>query len=426
MTARNARSTSRHKPRLVLIGNGMAGIRTLEELLAIAPDRYDISVIGEENHGNYNRIMLSPVLAGEKNVEQIILNNDDWYARNGLHFHKGEKALHIDRVHREIHTASGLTIPYDKLILATGSLPVRLPVPGNDLNNILTFREIRDVNRMLHLSRQLRHVAVIGGGLLGLEAASGLRQQGMQVTVVHSSDTLLNKQLDETAGRLLEKNLRDKGIDFCMNARTSGFSGDVHGNVQQLHFADGRSLLADMVVMATGITPNVELARAAGLQCNNGILVSDTLQTFDPAIYAVGECVQHRGQLFGLLAPLYDQARVCANHLAELGIARYVQKAQATKLKITGINVFSAGNFLGDHAAETITFHDRALGHYKKLVLKDNRLEGVILYGDTQDGAWFFDLIQQRADISAWRDLLIFGKDFCLDPQQNSPYSAAA
>ncbi|NPU94406.1 MAG: NAD(P)/FAD-dependent oxidoreductase [Gammaproteobacteria bacterium] len=414
------------KPRLVLIGNGMAGIRTLEELLAIAPDCYDISVIGEENHGNYNRIMLSPVLAGEKNVDQIILNGDDWYAQNNVQLFKGEKAVQIDRIHRRIHTASGLIIPYDKLILATGSRPARIAVPGNDLNNILTFREIRDVNRMLQLSRQLRHVAVIGGGLLGLEAANGLRQQGMQVTVVHSSNYLLNKQLDETAGRLLEKTLRDKGIDFCMNARTSRISGDEQGSARAVHFSDGRQLEADMMVLATGIVPNMELARDSGLQCGNGILVTDTLQTFDPSIYAVGECVEHRGQLFGLVAPLYDQARVCANHLAEMGIARYVQKAQATKLKITGINVFSAGNFLGDGESETITLHDRALGHYKKLVLKDGRLDGVILYGDTQDGAWLFDLIQQRRDVTAWRDQLIFGKDFCQDETHHPTLSAAA
>lgn len=426
MTTRNTRDKQRHKPRLVLIGNGMAGIRTLEELLVIAPDRYDISVIGEENLGNYNRIMLSPVLAGETSVDQIILNGDDWYARNGVTFHKGEKAVHINRVRREIHTASGLIVPYDRLILATGSIPVRLPVPGSDLGNILTFRDVRDVDRMLDLSRNLRRVAVIGGGLLGLEAASGLQQQGMQVTVVHSSDTLLNKQLDSFAGRLLESSLRAKGIEFLMNARTCAFSGDEHGNVKQLHCMDGRHLPVDMVVMATGITPNVELARAAGLQCNHGILVNDTLQTFDPAIYAVGECVQHRGSLFGLLAPLYEQARVCANQLAEMGIARYMQTAQATKLKITGMNVFSAGNFLGDPDSEVITFHDRALGHYKKLVLKDQRVEGVILYGDTQDGAWFFDLIQNRTDISAWRDQLIFGKDFCLESEQDTPYSDAA
>lgn len=414
------------KPRLVLIGNGMAGIRTLEELLNIAPGKYSISVVGEENHFNYNRIMLSPVLAGEKQVDQIILNNEEWYQRNDIFLFKGEKAIRIDRARRLVHMASGLSLPYDKLVLATGSKPAVLPVPGNQLNHILTFREIRDVNRMLQLSKSLRHVAVVGGGLLGLEAANGLRQQGMEVTVVHASDFLLNKQLDETAARLLQQTLEAKGIRFCLNARTSAFHGDGQGNVKCIAFNDGRTLDVDMVVTATGITPNVELANNSGLQCNNGILVNDTLQTFDPSIYAVGECVQHRGRLFGLVAPLYDQARVCANHLAEMGIARYVQKPEATQLKITGINAFSAGDFLGQEDSECITFHDHDQDHYRKLVIQNGRLTGAILYGDTQDGAWFFDLIQQQADIRAWRDRLIFGKDFCLDTPSTPSFPVAA
>lgn len=413
------------KPRLVLIGNGMAGIRTLEELLNIAPGKYSISVVGEENHFNYNRIMLSPVLAGEKNVDQIILHNEDWYTCNDIFLFKGEKAIRIDRARRLVHMASGLSLPYDKLILATGSKPATLSVPGNQLNHLLTFREIRDVNRMLELSKSLRHVAVVGGGLLGLEAANGLRQQGMEVTVVHASDFLLNKQLDETAARLLQKTLENKGIRFCLNARTSAFHGDEKGNVCSIEFTDGRVLDADMVVTATGITPNVELANNSGLQCSNGILVNDTLQTFDPSIYAVGECVQHRGRLFGLVAPLYDQARVCANHLAEMGIARYVQKPEATQLKITGINAFSAGDFLGQEGTQCITLEDRELGHYRKLVIRDNHLIGAVLYGDTQDGAWFFDLIQQQTDIKSWRDRLIFGKDFCLD-SSSPPFPVAA
>lgn len=414
------------KPRLVLIGNGMAGIRTLEELLSIAPGKYSISVVGEENHCHYNRIMLSPVLAGEKQVDQIILNDEAWYQRNDIFLFKGEKAIRIDRARRRVHMASGLSLPYDKLILATGAKPAILPVPGNQLNNILTFREIRDVNRMLQLSKTLRHVAVIGGGLLGLEAANGLRQQGMDVTVVHASDFLLNKQLDETAARLLQKTLAAKGIHFCLNARTRAFHGDGQGNVAMIEFNDGRTLHVDMVVTATGITPNVELALNSGLQCSNGILVNDTLQTFDPSIYAVGECVQHRGRLFGLVAPLYDQARVCANHLAELGIARYVQKPEATQLKITGIHAFSAGDFLGQDDAECITFHDQDQGHYRKLVIQNGCLTGAILYGDTQDGAWYFDLIQQQVDIRPWRDRLIFGKDFCLDTPSTPSFPVAA
>lgn len=421
-----AMRTTAAKPRLLLIGNGMAGIRTLEELLNIAPDRYHIAVVGEENHVNYNRIMLSPVLAGEKQLDQIILNGEDWYRQHNIILFRGEKAIRIDRARRQVHMASGLILPYDKLVLATGSRPAVLPIPGNTLHNILTFREIRDVNRMLDLSRQVTKAAVIGGGLLGLEAANGLRQQGMEVTVIHGCDYLLNKQLDAHAGKLLARTLEAKGIQFIMNARTSRFVGDDQQNVRAIEFADGTTLEVDMVVTATGIVPNVELAQASGLQTGNGILVNDTLQTFDPAIYAVGECVEHRGRLFGLVAPLYDQARVCANHLAEMGIARYVQKPEATKLKITGINAFSAGDFHGDEHCEVITFEDQGLGHYRKLVLRGNQLIGAILYGDTQDGAWFFDLIQQQTDISQLRDTLIFGRDFCVDSTDTPQLPVAA
>lgn len=414
------------KPKLVLVGNGMAGIRTVEELLALAPDKYDISVIGEEPIGNYNRIMLSPVLAGEKSIESIILNDDDWYRHHNVTFYKGERAEQIDRARKQVITHSGKHIAYDKLLLATGSRPARIPVPGNDLENILTFRDIQDVNAMLALSKQKQHVAVIGGGLLGLEAANGLKAQGMRVTVVHSSDYLLNKQLDETAGRLLQDSLQDKGIEFLMNARTSALHGNSAGEVCSLEFKDGRELQADMVIMATGIKPNIDLAKNSGLQCENGILVNDVMQTYDPCIYAIGECVQHRGQLFGLVAPTYEQGKVCANHLAELGIARYIQSAQATKLKITGINAFSAGVFLENDDCELITYYDRELHQYKKLVIKDNHLIGAVLYGDTQDGAWFFDLIQQRNNIEPIRDQLIFGKDFCDQPTTNDDVPAAA
>ncbi|MEE2729591.1 MAG: FAD-dependent oxidoreductase [Pseudomonadota bacterium] len=424
---RHAVKTESSKPKLVFVGNGMAGTRTLEELLALTPDKYAISVIGEEHFGNYNRIMLSPVLAGEKTIENIMLNDDEWYRRNNVVFYKGEQAVAIDRVKRQVTTRNGKCIPYDRLVLATGSTPFRIPVPGNNLTNVLTFRDIDDVNNMLQLSRHKQHAAVIGGGLLGLEAANGLRKQGMDVTVVHAYDAILNRQLDKTASRLLQDTLEQKGIRFLMNAATDSIQGNTNNEVCGLKFKDGRQLVVDMVVMATGVQPNVALAKSSGLQCDRGILVNDVMQSFDPAIYAVGECVQHRGQLFGLVAPGYDQARVCANHLAEMGIARYTQKALATQLKITGIQAFSAGQF--DHVpdSEEITFFDGQLGHYKKLVIKDNRLVGAVLYGDTQDGGWFFDLIQQQTDISPIRDQLIFGKDFCQWPEQaTAPLPAAA
>lgn len=419
-------TTQSTKPKLVFIGNGMAGTRTLEELLALAPDKYDISVIGEEHFGNYNRIMLSPVLAGEKTIDNIMLNDDDWYRLNQITFHKGERAIAINRRQRRVTTASGKQIAYDRLVLATGSLPFRIPVPGHDLQNVLTFRDINDVNAMLALSAHKRHAAVIGGGLLGLEAANGLRKQGMDVTVVHAADFLLNRQLDATAANLLQDTLEANGINFIMNAFTDRLIGNAEGEVTQLQFKDGSQLDVDMVVMATGVIPNIDLAKSCGLQCERGILVNDVLQTYDPAIYSVGECIQHRGQLFGLVAPTYEQARVCANHLAEMGIARYIQKAQATQLKITGIQAFSAGEFEETGQQDIITFFDEQLGLYKKLVLDGNQLVGAVLYGDTQDGGWFFELIQQKTDISPIRDQLIFGKDFCQWPAQATPLPEAA
>ena len=414
--------TEGSKPKLVFVGNGMAGTRTLEELLALTSDKYDISVIGEEHFGNYNRIMLSPVLAGEKTIDNIMLNDDQWYKQNHVTFYKGEQAVAINRKKRLVTTAGGQQIPYDRLVLATGSTPFRIPVPGNDLNNVLTFRDINDVNSMLELSRHKQHAAVIGGGLLGLEAANGLRKQGMAVTVVHAYDAILNRQLDKTASHLLQTNLEEKGIQFCMNAATQSIQGNADNEATRLNFKDGRHLDVDMVVMATGVQPNIHLAKSCGLQCDRGILVNDVMQTFDPAIYAVGECVQHRGQLFGLVAPSYDHAKVCANHLAEMGIARYRQKALATQLKITGIHAFSAGQFDNVANSEEIAYFDAQSQHYKKLVVVDNRLVGAVLYGDTQDGGWFFELIQEQKDISPIRDQLIFGKDFCQWPEQASDH----
>lgn len=412
------------RPRLVVIGNGMAGIRTVEELLKLAPERYEISVIGEERHGNYNRILLSPVLSGEKTIGDIMLNDDDWYARNNICFYKGEKAVRIDRRQRMVHTENGLSISYDKLLIATGSVPFIIPLPGNELKNVMSFRDISDVNGMLSLAKTKRRAAVIGGGLLGLEAAYGLLKQGLDVTVIHNSKTLLNRQLDETAGKLLQKTLEDKGIRFLVNAQTDAIEGNAEGEVRAIRFKNLPTLDTDMVVMAVGVRPNIALAKSCGLQTSHGILVNDTLQTFDPAIYAVGECVQHRGELFGLVAPLFEQAKVCANHLAELGIAIYVRKPTATQLKITGINVYSAGDFMGQEGCEYLHYHDAALGHYKRLVVRDGKLIGAVLYGDTQDGPWYFELINQQLPVAAMRDTLIFGKHYCIS--DSLPFAKAA
>lgn len=396
------------KQKLVLIGNGMAGVRTIEELLKIAPGMYDITVIGAEPYGNYNRILLSPVLSGEKTVDEIMLNDEQWYQDNGVRLIKGKTVTAIARARRTVTTEDGCCESYDRLLLATGSSPFVLPVPGNQLDGVVTFRDIYDVDRMIDTARRTRNAVVIGGGLLGLEAASGLLQQGMNVTVVHLMDTLMERQLDAPAARMLQRSLEERGIRFETAAQTEAIVGT--DRVEAIRLRDGRESPADLVVMAAGIRPNIELAKAAGLHCERGVVVNDTLQTFDPRIYAVGECVQHRGATYGLVAPLFDMAKVCADHLAQVGIARYEGSVTSTKLKVTGIDLFSAGDFLGDDSTEDLIFQDAARGIYRKLVLKDNRVHGAVMYGDTLDGPWYFQLMRDSTDVSDIREHLLFGQ----------------
>ncbi|MEO5574531.1 MAG: nitrite reductase large subunit NirB [Gammaproteobacteria bacterium] len=396
------------KEKLVLIGNGMAGMRTLEELIALAPELYELTVFGAEAYGNYNRILLSPVLAGEKSIDEIMLNDEQWYADNHVTLHKGKKVVKIERSKRLVIAEDGTTENYDRLLLATGSDPFIIPVPGNDLPGVVTFRDIRDVDSMLEAAKQFRHAIVIGGGLLGLEAANGLMMQGMKVTVVHLNDTLMERQLDSIAGKMLKKSLVERGLEFLMSAVTEEIIGKKR--VQGVRFKDGREITADLVVMAVGIRPNIALAKQSGIYCERGIVVSDTMQTYDPRIYAVGECVQHRGNSYGLVAPLFEMGKVCANHLAQIGYGRYQGSVTSTKLKVTGIDVFSAGNFTGDDTTEDIILQDAARGVYKKIVLKDNRIQGAVMYGDTGDGAWYFQLMRESANVTDIREHLMFGQ----------------
>jgi nitrite reductase (NADH) large subunit len=398
------------KQKLVLVGNGMAGMRTLEELLKAAPDLYEITVFGDEPHPNYNRIMLSPVLAGEQTVEQIVLNSRDWYAEHGITLHTGKRIVKIDRRSRYVEADDGSCAEYDRLLLATGSKSFILPIPGADLEGVIGFRNIADVDQMIRASSQYRHAVVIGGGLLGLEAANGLKQRGMEVSVVHIAPWLLERQMDEPASRLLQKNLEMKGLKFLLQKQTAELVRGESGRVCAIKFKDGETVPADLVVMAVGIRPNTALAESAGLNCNRGIVVNDTLQTFDPRIYAVGECVNHRGTAYGLVAPLFEQAKVCANHLAKHGVGIYRGSMTSTKLKVTGIDLFSAGDFMGGEGTEEIVFQDPGRGAYKKLVLKDNKLAGACLYGDTLDGAWYFELMRDGTDVSDYRDKLLFGR----------------
>ncbi|WP_457787052.1 nitrite reductase large subunit NirB [Pseudomonas sp. PL-6] len=398
------------KLKLVMIGNGMAGVRTLEELLKLAPDLYDITVFGAEPHPNYNRILLSPVLAGEQTFEEIVLNDLGWYAENDIKLLLGRKVVKIDRKKRLVIADDGSEAEYDRLLIATGSNPFILPIPGKDLQGVIGYRDIADTQMMMDTAKTHKHAVVIGGGLLGLEAANGLKLRGMDVTVVHLGDWLLERQLDRTAGELLQKSLEDRGLKFLLPKHTAELLDNGEGRVCAVKFKDGEVIPADLVVMAAGIRPNSELAESAGIACNRGILVNDTMQTYDPRIYAIGECASHRGIAYGLVAPLFEQAKVCANHLAQLGFARYQGSVTSTKLKVTGIDLFSAGEFMGGEGTETITLSDPIGGVYKKLVIKDDVLVGACLYGDTADGGWYFRQIRENHNVSEIRDHLMFGE----------------
>jgi len=409
------------KPKLVMIGNGMAGVRTLEELLKVAPDLYDITVFGAEPHPNYNRILLSPVLAGEQTLEEIVLNPFDWYTENHITLHAGKKVVAVDRVKRIVHAEDGTQESYDRLLMCTGSNPFMLPVPGKDLEGVMAYRDIADTEAMIAAAAKYKNAVVIGGGLLGLEAANGLMRRGMTVTVVHVMPTLMERQLDAVAGKMLQKSLEDRGMRFLIGAQTQELvaaeagreDGEApsKGRVRAIRFKDGSELAAELVVMAVGIRPNTELAQAMRLHCDKGIVVNDTMQTItDARIYSVGECAAHRGIAYGLVAPLFEQGKVAANHLAQFGIGRYVGSLTSTKLKVTGIDLFSAGDFHGGEGTEELVLSDPHEGVYKKLVIKDDKLVGACLYGDTVDGSWYFKLLRDGRSVSDIRDKLMFGE----------------
>lgn len=397
--------------RLVVVGNGMAGMLTVEELLKRNPSRYQIIVFGAEPHPNYDRIMLSSVLAGEKDVDAIVINTREWYAANAITLHTDDAVIAIDPAAKTVTSARGVVVGYDKLLLATGSNPLAPPLPGLNLPGVCAFRDIKDVDTMIDASEKYQRAVVIGGGLLGLEAAWGLKRRGMAVAVVHLMPTLMERQLDVTAGTLLQRDLDQRGIAFFTNGQTEEIYGSER--VEGVRLTDGRDIPADLVVLAIGIRPNIALAKQAGLEVNRAIIVLDSLQTSDPTIYAVGECAEHRGQCFGLVAPLWDMAKVCAAHLAGESAEAFSPPALSTRLKITGIDVFSAGALtIADDNDDEITFSDAANGVYKKLVLRDNKVVGSVLYGDVADGAWYFDLMRKATDVSDIRPLMIFGQAY--------------
>ena len=408
---------------LVVIGNGMAGCRAVEELLARDTDRYRITIFGAEPRVNYNRIMLSPVLAGEKTFDEIVINGQGWYDEHGIALIAGDPVAGVDRTAKTVTTRSGLTTGYDRLLIATGSDPFIIPVPGKDLPGVIGFRDMNDVETMLAAADRGGAAVVIGGGLLGLEAAHGLSLRGMKVTVVHLMPTLMERQLDEAAGWLLKQALEGRGQTILTGADTAEIVGT--SQVEGVRLKDGTLIPADLVVMAVGIRPSVALARDAGLAIGRGIHVDDHMVTSDPAVLAVGECVEHQGQVYGLVAPLWEMCRALADGLVEAPTG-YKGSVTSTKLKVSGIDVFSAGDFSGGGDAEDIVLRDASRGIYKRVVVRDDRIVGAVLYGDTADGGWYFDLLKRGEDISELRDVLIFGQSFASGGGVADPKAAVA
>jgi len=406
------------RQKLVVIGNGMAPGRALDRLFEVAPDAYEVTIFNAEPRVNYDRIMLSPVLSGEKSFDEIIIHGDGWYIEHGVTLYKGCKVTGIDRNARTVVAAGGITETYDKLIIATGSLPIIIPVPGNNTPGVLTYRDLDDVEAMLLAAKSRGNAVVIGGGLLGLEAAAGLKEQGMDVTVVHLMSTLMERQLDPAAGHLLKRAVEARGIRVITKANTKAILGDK--KIEAVVLDDGTSIPAELVVMAVGIRANAGLAKDAGLTVNRGIVVDDQMRTSDPDIFALGECAEAYGQCYGLVAPLYEMANVVAAQLAGTADARFTPAVTATKLKVTGIKLFSAGDFAEGKDREEIVLRDGSRGLYRRVVLKDNQIIGVVMYGDTTDGAWFLDLLKRGVDIGEMRETLIFGQSYAggipLDP----------
>lgn len=412
------------RKKLVVIGNGMAGCRAVEEILAIDRDRFDIVIIGAEPQVNYNRIMLSPLLAGEKTFDEIVINDRAWYEDNGIELISGVAATSVDAAKRKIALADGRVVDFDELVLATGSTPFVPPVPGVDLPGVVTFRDIDDVNHMLKACEKGGRAVVIGGGLLGLEAAYGLSKNGMDVTVLHIMPILMERQLDQSASHLLVKALAARGIAVVLEAKTTAFVGS--GRVEGVQLEDGGFAPADLIVVSAGIRPNTALAQAAGLKLNRGIVVDASMRSSDPHIFAVGECVEHGGALFGLVAPIWDQCRALASALAGDGAVTFASADTGTKLKVSGCEVYSAGLFAGHDRSEDIVYRDAARGIYKRLVLDNEQLVGAVLFGDAEDGPWYLSLIKSGESIVDMRETLIFGRAITEAMAGQNPKDAVA
>ena len=396
------------KEKLIVIGNGMSGLRTIEDLFDITKDKYDITIFGEEPHLNYNRIMLSYLLSGEKTFEDTIINHQTWYDEHNITLHKGDAAVSIDKEAKTVTSRNGIILEYDKLLIATGSRAFVPPTKGSDLENVIGFRTKLDSDTILELISKDKTAVVVGGGLLGLEAAYGIAMHGIKTILVHRSGSIMSQQLDSTGGKLLQKNLESYGIEFKLNTTIEEIHGDKE--VEKVSFTDGSEVSSNIVVFATGIKPEITLAKEAGIDTKKGILVNDHLQTSDENIFAIGECCEHSGNTYGLVAPLYEQAKYCAKKLAGKDSDGYSGSTLSTRLKISGVDLFSAGDYMGDETTEELILLDEKVGIYKKLVIYDNKIIGTVLYGDTADASWYLKLLKEQTDISDLRTKILFGK----------------
>ncbi|MBT2655788.1 NAD(P)/FAD-dependent oxidoreductase [Bacillus sp. ISL-18] len=388
------------KQKLILVGNGMAGVRAIEEVLKLNREDFEITIFGSEPYPNYNRIQLSTVLQGGTSVKDITLNDNQWYEDNGITLFIGETVVSIDKERQVVMTDKGRVEPYDKLIIATGSNPFMLPLPGADKEGVTAFRNIKDCEKMIEYSKQYKKAAVIGGGLLGLEAARGLLNLGMEVDVIHIFDYLMERQLDRSAGKLLQKELEKQGMNFLLEKHTAEILGKKQ--VTGVKFKDGSKIKADLVVMAVGIKPNIELAQKAGISVNRGIIVNDYLETDTPDIYAVGECAEHRGTAYGLVAPLYQQAQVLAKRICGIEEEGYQGSVLSTQLKVSGVEVFSSGKINEDEDTKVYKMYDDWSGVYKKVLIEDGKIAGAVLFGDTKDGNQLLGLIKKGASIEEY------------------------
>ncbi|MGQ0674313.1 MAG: NAD(P)/FAD-dependent oxidoreductase [Hyphomicrobium sp.] len=398
---------------LVIIGNGMASTRLVDELTTCAPGRYSICVVGDEPSLAYNRVLLSSLLAREIEAEAVELKTAAWWQARGVTLVYGRPAIAIEPKAGVVRLRGGGKLGYSKLVIATGSEAIRLPLPGSDLQGVVTFRNKADTDFLLEHAKPGREAVVIGGGLLGLEAAYGLAKAGAKVTIVHLMDRLMDRQLDARGAAMLKRELEARGIEVLLDVESSAIQG--RRKATGLRLKSGKVIDAQLVVMAVGIRPNAKLARGAGIACERGIVVDDRMQTSVPGIHALGECAEHRGVCYGLVEPSYEQARVLATHLAG-GAARYEGSLLSTNLKVSGMGVFSAGNFLGGDGSEEIVLADPERGAYRKMVMKDGQLAGAVLFGDTTDALWYLDLIRTRRPIEPMRGELVFGRAFA-EPQ---------